>query len=119
MERPVIISTEGVGWARFARASRDSLLGALRATSLSGPLGSNHAALFFEANRDKALSEVHRRDMLGEGWIWIILAVTGSISILISLTPYGVWAAMAYSTLPITVRMFVSRWNWSDRGSQA
>ena len=67
-------------------------------------------ALYWECLRNEAMTRAQRAEALGERGIWIILAVTGIASILISLTRYGVWAAMAYATLPLTIGLY-SRWH--------
>ena len=53
-----------------------------------------------------------RAEATGERGIWLILAVTGIASILVSMTRYGVWAAMLYATLPLTIGLFVWRHDW-------
>jgi hypothetical protein len=49
--------------------------------------------------------------------IWLILAATGIVSILLSLTRFGTFAAFAYSTLPLTIGLFTRRYDWT--GGQA
>jgi uncharacterized membrane protein len=49
----------------------------------------------------------------GERGIWSILAATGALSFAISFTRYGVWAAMIYMTLPLTIGLFARRHRWS------
>jgi uncharacterized membrane protein len=60
-----------------------------------------------------ALTAVDRANSRGERTIWLILAGTGLASILFSLTPYGVWAAMVYATLPISIGLFTRRFDWT------
>ena len=71
------------------------------------------AALFAEARRNRELDAEQRANALGEIVIWLILAATGLASILISLTRYGVWAAMIYMTLPVTIGLFSWRYDWT------
>lgn len=70
------------------------------------------AALWSEPLRQKDLGAEARGNALGERGIWLILAITGLISVLLSQTHYGVWAAMAYATLPLTIGLFVWRHDW-------
>ena len=71
------------------------------------------AALYTEALRDPELGEAGRRTARGERVIWLILAGTGAVSVAVSATRYGPWAAMAYSTLPISIGLFASRYDWT------
>ena len=50
--------------------------------------------------------------------IWLILAVTGLISILISFTRFGPLAAMTYASLPVTIGLFAWRHDWDGTHSQ-
>ncbi len=70
------------------------------------------AALFSEALRNPELDSAGRANVRGERAIFLILAATGLASILISMTRHGVWAAMAYATLPISIGLFTSRYDW-------
>lgn len=70
------------------------------------------AALYFEALRHSFLSKEKRSEARGERGIWLILAATGLLSILVSLTRYGEWAAMLYATLPLTIGLFVYLHDW-------
>lgn len=74
-------------------------------------------ALWSEPMREAGLGAVARGNAKGERGIWLILASTGLASILVSLTPYGEWAAMLYSTLPITIGLFVWRHDWEGTSS--
>ena len=69
-------------------------------------------ALWSEPLREGSLGAEARGNAKGERGIWLILASTGLASILVSLTPYGEWAAILYSTLPLTIGLFVWRHNW-------
>jgi uncharacterized membrane protein len=71
------------------------------------------AALFSDALRNAGLTKAERQTARGEQVIWVILSVTGLLSIAISFTRYGVWAAMVYATLPLSITLFVSRFDWS------
>jgi len=72
-------------------------------------------ALFSDVLRKPGLDAEERLIARGERIIWLILAVTGIASILVSLTRYGMWAAMLYATLPITIGLFVWRFDWEGR----
>ena len=72
-------------------------------------------ALWSEPLRDPGLTALARGNAKGERGIWLILASTGLASILVSLTPYGQWAAMLYSTLPLTIGLFVWRHDWEGK----
>lgn len=50
--------------------------------------------------------------------IWLIMALTGGASILVSLTAFGVLAAMIYTTLPLTIGLFVWRHDWEGKREQ-
>jgi uncharacterized membrane protein len=71
------------------------------------------AALFSEALRNPELTVSGRAEARGERVIWSILALTGILSILVSTTRYGIWAAMLYSTLPVSIGLFSSRFDWT------
>lgn len=70
------------------------------------------AALFSDALRNHTLSVADRLQCRGERWIWVILAVTGLISIIISRTRFGDYAAMVYMIIPVVVTIFVRFYNW-------
>lgn len=71
------------------------------------------AALFADARRNPDLGPAGRAHAKGEIAIWSILAVTGLVSILLSFTRFGPFAAFAYSTLPISIGLFASRHDWT------
>ena len=75
------------------------------------------AALWQEALRSRALAPHQRAEVLGERGIWLILGATGIASILVSLTRFGEWAAMLYVTLPVTIGLFVWRYDWTGEGA--
>lgn len=77
------------------------------------------AALFSEALRNRELGPAGRAEARGERGIWLILAATGLVSILISQTRYGQWAAMFYSTLPISIGLFTIRHDWTGERGRA
>jgi hypothetical protein len=68
-------------------------------------------ALFMEAHRNRELDATMRRALQGEVWIWVILIVTGLVSIV--MTRIGAidhFAPMVYATLPVSIGLFVWRW---------
>lgn len=73
------------------------------------------AALWAEALRKPELTVGERGNVRGEMIIWLILAATGLASVLLAMTRYGVWAAMLYATLPVTIGLFVWRHDWDGR----
>jgi hypothetical protein len=76
------------------------------------------AALFWDVLRKPGLTPEERIGARGERIIWLILATTGLVSILVSMTRYGQWAAMLYATLPISIGLFVWRFNWTEQARQ-
>lgn len=76
------------------------------------------AALFAEAWRNGGLDRAARAQAKGEVVIWLILAATGIVSILLSLTRFGAFAAFAYSTLPITIPLFSRRYDWTGEKAE-
>lgn len=73
------------------------------------------AALFRDIARKPGLSAQDRIVARGEKIIWLILAITGIASILVSTTSYGKWAAMLYATLPVSIGLFLWRFDWTVR----
>lgn len=71
------------------------------------------AALYLEALRNQGLSAEQRAEARGEQGIWAILSGTGLLSVLVSLTSYGEWAAMLYVSLPVTIPLFVYFHDWT------
>lgn len=71
------------------------------------------AALYWESLRSAEMDRAERAEALGERGIWLILAATGIASILVSMTRYGQWAAMVYSTLPFTILFYSRRHDWT------
>ncbi|HST36144.1 MAG TPA: TMEM175 family protein [Allosphingosinicella sp.] len=77
------------------------------------------AALFREAQRNPALSRVERRGVSGEMRIWLILTLTGLVSIMLaSFQATGRIAPLAYATLPISIGLFVWRYDWEGKQGQ-
>lgn len=75
------------------------------------------AALFADALRGD-LTPRQRGSALGDRAIWVILAVTGLVSILVSFTSFGEMAAMIYATLPLTIGLFSWRHDWDGTRGQ-
>lgn len=73
------------------------------------------SALFHDTLRNPALRSEQRQAARGERGIWLILGLTGIVSIVITFTRHGVWAAMIYATLPISIGLFVRRHDWIGR----
>ena len=70
-------------------------------------------ALFLEARRNPALTPELRLAARGEAIIWSILVATGLVSILLaSFDSTETLAPLAYATLPITIGLFVWRFQW-------
>src|SRR5690349_24455578 len=62
------------------------------------------AVLFREARRNPALDRAERAAVRGETWIWLILTLTGLVSILLaSFEATGTLAPLAYATLPFSI----------------
>ena len=66
------------------------------------------AALFADALRNPALTAAERARARGEVGVWLIHSATGLVSILVSLTRFGPFAALVYSTLPISIGLFLT-----------
>ena len=76
------------------------------------------AALFLEARRNEALTETLRTGIRGEMLIWLILVATGLVSILLCLfEATEKIAPLAYSTLPVSIGLFVWRYDWEPRSA--
>lgn len=74
------------------------------------------AALFADAQRQPDASPPIRNSARGETCIWLILAATGLVSMLLSLfRPTAPFAPFAYSTLPLTIGLFAWRYPWGGR----
>lgn len=75
------------------------------------------AALFADASRQPEAPARIRNSARGETIIWLILAATGTVSMLLSLIrATAPIAPFAYSTLPLTVGLFAWRYPWAGRG---
>lgn len=71
------------------------------------------AALFFEARRHRDLDGVLRAAMRGEAFIWLILTVTGLVSIVMTrFEALEDFAPLVYATLPVSIGLFVWRYRW-------
>ena len=70
-------------------------------------------ALFADAAANPGLDPEDWAGARGERTIWLILAATGIASILVTMTPWGKWAAMLYATLPLTIGWFTWRFDWT------
>ena len=72
------------------------------------------AALFAESMRGAALDREYRVVARGEVIIWLILTVTGLVSILLaSFEASEGLAPLAYATLAFTIGLFTARYDWS------
>ncbi len=76
-------------------------------------------ALFWDVARKPGLTPEERIIARGERIIWSILAATGIASILVSMTRYGMWAAMLYATLPVSIGLFLWRFKWEEARGEA
>jgi len=76
-------------------------------------------ALFSDVMRKPGLDPGERVIARGERIIWLILAITGLASIMVSLTRYGMWAAMLYATLPVSIGLFMWRFDWTEADRKA
>ena len=77
------------------------------------------AALFFELHRNPSLDRTQRAAGRGEALIWLILVATGLVSILLAaFEATEVIAPAVYATLPVTIGLFVWRYDW-DGGAVA
>ncbi len=78
------------------------------------------AALFREARRNLDLTPELRFAARGEMLIWLILTATGLVSILLTaFEATAPIAPMAYATLPISIGLFVWRYDWEGRKAPA
>lgn len=73
------------------------------------------SALFWDAAGAPDTAEDQRRAIRGEAIIYLILAATGLVSVMLALM--GGSAAMAapwaYASLPVSIGLFVARWRWA------
>lgn len=77
-------------------------------------------ALFLEARRNPALTDELRTAVRGETAIWSILVATGLVSILLALfEPTENLSPLAYATLPLTIGLFVWRYDWEGKPEAA
>ncbi len=75
-------------------------------------------ALYVEALASSSVTPVEIAEARGERGIWLILAATGALSIVVSLTVYGQWAALLYATLPVTIGLFTHLHDRADRAPE-
>ena len=69
--------------------------------------------LFFEARRHASLDPTLRTAVRGEAIIWLILTVTGLVSIVMTrFEAIEDFAPLVYATLPVTIGLFVWRYRW-------
>lgn len=74
-------------------------------------------ALHHDALRNSELGIAQRQEVRGQRIIWGILTLTGLVSIAITLIrPIANLAPFAYATLPVTIGLFSSRWDWVGKG---
>lgn len=71
------------------------------------------AGLWQEPLRGGHLDAAGRANAKGERGIFLIMAMTGIASILVSMTSFGVLAAMLYATLPVTIGLFSWHHDWT------
>jgi hypothetical protein len=79
------------------------------------------AGLFFEARRNPALDQGGRAAARGDALIWVILAATGLVSVVLAaFEATQPIAPLLYATLPVTIGLFTWRYNWTgERGAPA
>ena len=71
------------------------------------------AGLWHETPRGRTFDPAALANARGERNIWLILAATGLVSILVSLTRFGMLGAMIYMTLPLTIGLYSWRYDWT------
>lgn len=77
------------------------------------------AGLFREAWRNSLLSPVEQGAVRGETWIWLILTVTGLVSMLLATFDASEdFAPLAYATLPVSIGLFVWRYHWGEEPAE-
>lgn len=76
------------------------------------------AALWLDAARDAPAGSQARKSSNGEVAIWLVLALTGIVSVVLSLTRWGQWSAMVYMTTPVTIFLLVRYWDWGEDEQQ-
>jgi uncharacterized membrane protein len=72
-------------------------------------------ALFHDALRNTALDAEGRAVARGQRGIWLLCALTGIVSVLISGTPLRAFAGWVYATLGVTVPIFASLYDWEEK----
>lgn len=72
------------------------------------------AALYRDALRNANASATVQREAMGQSYIWLILAATGMVSVIMTqLKPIAYFAPFAYASLPVTIGLFASQWRWT------
>ena len=68
------------------------------------------------ADRPLSVDPDARRKLVGEMWIWLILAATGIASFLLTLFPWPApfFAPWLYATLPVVIGIFSWRYPWEE-----
>ena len=78
------------------------------------------AGLLLEARRNPSLEPLGRRAIRGELFIWLILAATGIVSILLAAFDATEEIAPAvYATLPLSIGLFTWRFDWTGTRAAA
>jgi len=73
-------------------------------------------ALFLEARRNPDLDTARRIAVRGEAIIWLILTITGLVSIVMTrFEAIEDFAPLVYATLPFSIGMFVWRYDWEGK----
>ncbi|QDP20179.1 TMEM175 family protein [Sphingomonas xanthus] len=72
------------------------------------------AGLWADTLRESGLTHAERCNSRGERGIWLIMAATGALSIIVSMTRFGLFAAMLYATLPMTIFWYTARHDWGE-----
>jgi len=78
------------------------------------------ACLFAEAQRSPTIDAEMRVSARGEAFVFLILVVTGLVSILMTrFAATEVFSPIAYATLPLSVGLFAWRYDWGGRRARA
>lgn len=75
-------------------------------------------ALFGEGLRNRSLNQSERQELKGERGIWLINSATGLVSVLVSSTSFGVWAAMVYASLGLTIPLYTHLHDWTGESQR-
>jgi uncharacterized membrane protein len=72
------------------------------------------AGLYREVLNRPEITATQQRAAKGETIIWLVMALTGLVSAAMSQwSPLAYWAAFAYASLPLTIGVFASQWQWT------